>query len=128
MPSDNSGLHKSTRLDIFMANMSDKPKTAKPDLKITDVAIFDIAAVPAKYFAHDEVIEAVRRVVRSDVVVHGAAVPAGVKPVFGKAIFNHEELKAAFNARNRRATVAWSLIYLLITLIIGGLLVWMSRT
>lgn len=47
-----------------------------------DVRIKDVNEIPAKYFLHNEVLEALHRVIRSDVVVHGHPVPPGVDAVF----------------------------------------------
>lgn len=58
-------------------------KKYKPgDLVPVDVRITDVGKVPSKYFVHDEVLAALQRVIRSDVVVHNNPVPPGVDAVF----------------------------------------------
>lgn len=61
--------------------MGKQPKSEIKDMVVADVRITDVSALPAKYFLHDEVIAALKAVVRSDVVVHGNPVPPGAKPV-----------------------------------------------
>ncbi len=73
-----------------------KPKLG--DMVPIDVRILDVGSIPAKYFLHDEVIEALHRVVRSDVVVHGNPVPPGAEPVMGR------ESMATANQRVRIAS------------------------
>lgn len=46
-----------------------------------DVRIADVTKIPPKYFVHDEVLAALQRVIRSDVVVHGNPVPPGAEAI-----------------------------------------------
>lgn len=66
--------------------MSDIPQTKIDDLVPVDIRITNVNDLPAKYFLHDEVSEALRRIVRSDVVVHGAPVPPGAQAVMGSKV------------------------------------------
>lgn len=58
---------------------SEQPKPG--DLIPIDVRITNVNDIPAKYFLHDEVIQALHRVIRSDVVIHGNPVPPGAEAV-----------------------------------------------
>lgn len=50
-----------------------------------DVRITDVSKLPPKYFMHENVIEALRLAVRSDVVAHEKPVPPGAQGVFSAA-------------------------------------------
>lgn len=59
--------------------MSKKDK----DLVIVDVVISDIGQIPPVYFLNGEVIDTLRAVIRTDVVLKGAGVPPGCEPIYG---------------------------------------------
>ena len=63
--------------------MGKLPEPQLGDKVVVDVQITDINAIPAKYFVHTEVQDALLRVIRSDVIVHQNPVPPGVRAVFG---------------------------------------------
>lgn len=70
----------------------------KDDKVVIDVRIVDVGLLPPQYFTHDAVIEALRNVVRSDVVVHGNPVPPGAQAVKG-----HPRGPIALEARSKSA-------------------------
>lgn len=51
-----------------------------------DVRIADVSNVPASYFLHQEVVDALRNVIRTEVVLKGAKVPPGVDPIYGPPV------------------------------------------
>lgn len=62
--------------------MSNQSNNSEPEMIPVDVRITDVTKIPAKYFVHDEILQALHRVIRSDVVVHGNPVPPGADAVF----------------------------------------------
>lgn len=61
--------------------MAQKPEPKLGELIPIDVRIADVTKIPPKYYVHDEVLAALQRVIRSDVVVHGNPVPPGAEAV-----------------------------------------------
>lgn len=53
------------------------------DLVIVDVVISDIGQIPPVYFLNGEVVDTLRAVIRTDVVLKGASVPPGCEPIYG---------------------------------------------
>lgn len=61
--------------------MSKLPEPKKGDIIPIDVRIADVTKIPPKFFVHDEVLAALQRVIRTEVVVRGNPVPPGVEAV-----------------------------------------------
>lgn len=103
-----------------------EPKTG--ELIPVDVRIKNVNDIPAKYFLHDEVLAALQRVIRTDVVVHEKPVPPGVDAVLVPYTMAAARKRMAVANSDLAHTLkrAWpSFVFLWITLAIIGLIVFL---
>jgi hypothetical protein len=103
-----------------------EPKTG--DLIPVDVRIKNVNDIPAKYFLHDEVLAALHRVIRTDVVVHEKPVPPGVDAVlvpYTMAAARKRFAVANDDLRQVAKKAPPSFIFLWLTLALIGLIVFL---
>jgi hypothetical protein len=62
--------------------MAKIPEPKIGDKVPVDVRIVNVNNIPAKYFLHDEILQALQRIIRTEVVVRGEPVPPGAQAVF----------------------------------------------
>lgn len=108
-----------------MAKKLPEPKLG--DMVPVDVRIKNVNDIPAKYFLHDEVLEALHRVIRSDVVVHQNPVPPGAEAVmshYTMAAARKRMIVANSDLGRQLKKAAPSFIYLWLTLAVIGLIVY----
>lgn len=108
--------------------MAKLPEPKKDELVPVDVRIKNVNDIPAKYYLHDEVLAALQRVIRSDVVVHGNPVPPGVDAVLVPYTMAAARKRLAVANSDLGQTLkkaAPSFVFLWITLAIIGLIVFL---
>lgn len=107
--------------------MAQLPEPKKDELIPIDVRIKNINDIPPKYFLHDEVLAALQRVIRSDVVVHGNPVPPGVDAIlvpYTMAAARKRFAVANDDLRQVAKKALPSFIFLWLTLVVIGLIVY----
>ncbi len=65
---------------------------------VVDIRLEDPGAVPPRYFMQEDVLTALYEVIRHDVVVNGAPVPAGCAPLWGQPTLTEQAIAKAQKA------------------------------